>query len=293
MTELVFPALANLMQSKSNTYCIIGDPVQYSLSPAMYNAVFNSLGLNSIYIAFRVPKGELKESIDSLRAINISGFNVTIPHKIEVINYIDSMDSTAHKANAVNTVHNIRGLFRAYNTDIYGFIHPLHTRHVKFNGMTILLIGAGGAARAVVAALSAEKDISKIIIANRSQLKAKQLSEIGTKLGLKCNLIPWQMIQEYAKTANLIVNTTAVGMNNEKSVIDYHHINKDSIVYDIVYKPATTDLLENAKYAGAQVIYGYEMLLNQGARSFEIWTGLPAPVDVMKKALLGTFGEPV
>src|SRR5215475_7990778 len=103
------------MQGKSNTYCIIGDPVQNSLSPAMHNAAFSSLGLNNTYMAFRVPKGELKESVDSLRAINVSGFNVTIPHKVEIMNYIDLVDSTAYNANAANTIHNVDGLLMAYN----------------------------------------------------------------------------------------------------------------------------------------------------------------------------------
>lgn len=281
------------MQNQVKTYCIIGDPIHYSLSPAMQNAAFNSVGLNCTYIAFRVPKGELEESIFSLRSTNLAGFNVTIPHKVEVIKYLDELDSTAKKANAVNTVHNSDRIFKGYNTDVYGFIEPLHKRNVIFNGMTILLLGAGGAAHAVIAALSDEKGISKIIIANRSQKKAQELAEIGFALGLQCESVMMDNIQDLAIRSHLIVNTTPIGMNNEESIIDYEHISKDSIVYDIVYKPITTPLLENAKYAEAQIVYGYEMLLEQGAKAFEIWTGISAPRDAMKKALFGSFGEPI
>ena len=281
------------MQSQFKTYCIIGDPVQHSLSPAIQNAAFKSLGLNCTYIAFRVPKGELQESVSSLRSINISGFNVTSPHKIEIIKHVDVLDYTAQNAKAINTIMNVEGVLTGYNTDVYGFIEPLHKRSVSFNGMTILLIGAGGASRAVIAALSEQNGITKILIANRSQKKAEELARIGSSIGLECSVIDLYNIQEVAAKSHLIVNATPLGTSNEDSMIDHEHIKKDAIVYDIVYKPVTTNLLENAKYAGAQIVYGYEMLLEQGAKAFEIWTGISAPRDAMKRALFGSFGEPV
>ncbi|HYY67573.1 MAG TPA: shikimate dehydrogenase [Nitrososphaeraceae archaeon] len=282
------------MQNKhsSRTYCIIGDPIQHSLSSAMQNAAFNAAGLNCSYIAFRVKKGELKESIKSLRAIGVSGFNITVPHKVEAMKYLDGFDSSARRANAVNTVHNMDGVLKAYNTDIYGFIHPLHLRKVNFDGMKVLLIGAGGAARAILAALADENGISEVNIANRSEGKARALLEISSALRLNCKIVPWERIPEYSRNTKLIVNATTVGMNNEPSLVKHEDLNKDAIVYDIVYKPVNTDFLEDAKHAGANVIYGYEMLLYQGAKSFEIWTGMSAPIDAMKKALLGTLGEP-
>jgi shikimate dehydrogenase len=293
LTELTQIIIAISMQDKdsSKTYCIIGDPIQHSLSPAMQNAAFNKLGMNSSYIAFRVRKGELKESIESLRAIGVSGFNITVPHKVEVINYLDQLDISVRKANAVNTVHNVGGVLKAYNTDIYGFIHPLHLRKINFNGMKVLLIGAGGAARAALAALADENGISEINIANRSEGNARLLLEVSVPLGLNCKIVQWEEIPAFSKTAELIVNATTVGMNSEPSLLDYQNINKHAIVYDIVYRPIHTALLDNAKQAGAEVIHGYEMLLHQGAKSFEIWTGMSAPIDGMKKALLGTVGE--
>lgn len=281
------------MQSQVKTYCIIGDPVYHSLSPSMHNAAFNSLGLNCTYIAFRVPKGQLEESINALRAVGISGFNVTIPHKVDILKYIDHLDSSAVKATAVNTVHNVNGILKGYNTDIFGFIEPLRKRNINFNGMDILLLGAGGSAYAVIAALSEEKGINKIIISNRTQEKASKLAKKGKDLGLECQVIEMENIKNIAVKSHLIVNTTPIGMNDEQSLIDYEHISKNTIVYDLVYKPVTTNLLENAKYAEAEVVYGYEMLLEQGARAFEIWTNLQAPRQIMKRSLVGDIGGPV
>jgi|SRR5581483_1329973 len=280
------------MQGSVKTYCIIGDPIHHSLSPGMQNAAFNALGLNCTYIAFRVPVNELKESVESLRSINIAGFNVTVPHKVRVMDHLDELDATAKKAAAVNTVNNIEGIFKGYNTDIHGFIEPLRRRQVDFAGMQVLLLGAGGAARAVVAALSEESGIAKVVIANRDIERAKGLAKMGSDLGLKCEAIPLDKAQDVSPESDLIVNSTTLGLNNESSIIDHEHIKKGSIVYDLVYRPVVTDLIENAKYAQASVVYGYEMLVEQGAKAFEIWTGIPAPRDAMKKNLLGIFGEP-
>jgi shikimate dehydrogenase len=281
------------MQTQIKTYCIIGDQVQHSLSPAIQNAAFNSMHLNCTYIAFRVSKEELEESVCSLRSINIAGFNVTMPHKIDIIKYIDELDLTAQKAHAVNTVHNVQGTLKAYNTDVYGFIEPLRKRKTSFNGMTILLLGSGGAARAVIAALSEESNISNITIASRNQKTSIALANIGADLCLQCDNEDIDNVQKVAAKSHLIVNTIPTGANNETSIIDHEHISKDSIVYDVVYKPVTTRLLEEAKRAQAQIVYGYEMLIEQGAKAFEIWTGMNAPRNAMKKALFGFFGDPV
>ena len=279
-------------RAPAKTYCIIGDPVHHSLSPGMQNTAFNALGLNSTYIAFRVPASELEASVQSLRAIKIAGFNVTIPHKVAVMKYLDVMDATAKKAGAVNTVNNIEGVFKGYNTDIHGFIEPLRRRKVDFTGMAALLLGAGGAARAIMVALSEEKGVARVVIANRDQKKAAELAKAGESLGLKCEPIPLDAIMTASPEADMIVNATSIGLGNEPSPIDSDHIKKGSIVYDIVYRPVVTDLIEQAKFAQANVVYGYEMLLEQGAKAFEIWTGLKAPREAMKKNLLGIFGEP-
>ncbi len=280
------------MSSPIKTYCIIGDPVQHSLSPVMQNSAFSALGIKSSYISFRVPSRELKTSIESLKSIGIAGFNVTIPHKISILPYMDELDNTASKSNAVNTVKNEGGKFIGYNTDLYGFIQPLYKRNIDFKGIKVLIIGAGGAAYAIVTALSYEKEIGEIIIVNRSSQNASILVQHGLKLGLNIHKEDFNNLPKLALQSDLIVNATSIGLNNESSPIGRDNINPKSIVYDIVYKPIITDLLGKAKDVNAKVVYGYEMLLAQGAQAFTIWTGLDAPIQAMKKALFGIFGEP-
>jgi shikimate dehydrogenase len=177
------------MSADFKTYCIIGDPIDHSLSPAIHNAAFNTLGLNCSYIAFRVQEDQLKNSLDSLRAIKIGGFNVTMPHKVRVLDYIDSHDKTVQLVGAANTINNEDGKFCAYNTDVIGFIKPLHQRKIDFNGLEVFIMGAGGAARAVIAALSSEKGIRNINIFNRNSDRSTKLSNMAKKLGLIATII--------------------------------------------------------------------------------------------------------
>jgi len=280
------------MGADFKTFCIIGDPIDHSLSPAIHNAAFNTLGLNCSYIAFRVQEDQLKNSLDSLRAIKIDGFNVTMPHKVKVLDYVDRKDNTVQLVGAANTVNNENGKFCAYNTDVIGFIKPLHERKVDFNGFDVFILGAGGAARAIAVGLSGEKGIRNINIYNWNTERAVKLSNIVKKMGLESTIISKDDIQNTASKCNLIINATPLGMNNEKSLIKSSSIRKEAIVYDIVYKPIITNLVENAKTAGAEIIYGYEMLLEQATASFKIWLQMDPPVESMKKALFGLFGEP-
>jgi shikimate dehydrogenase len=274
------------------TYCIIGDPIDHSLSPAIHNAAFSSLGLNCSYISFRVQEGQLKNSLDSLRAINIGGFNVTMPHKVRVLEYVDQYDKTVELVGAANTVKNEDGKFCAYNTDVLGFIKPLRQRGIDFSGFEVTILGAGGAARAVAVALAGERGIANINIVNRNTDRSKELANLLKKLGLKASIVSSDNIQNIASKSNLIINTTPLGMKDEQSLIKSSSIRKDAIVYDIVYKPINTNLLESARTAGAKVVYGYEMLLEQAIASFKIWFQRDPPIEPMKKVLFGKFGEP-
>ena len=280
-----------MSSSKSDavkTYCIIGDPVDHSLSPAMHNAAFKALNLNCTYIAFRVARDELEAGIQSLRNTNIAGFNVTMPHKVAAMKFLDELDETCLKINAVNTVNNEDGKFKGYNTDMYGFIHPLKRRKISLSGKTVLLMGAGGAARAVLTVL-ADEHVGKVILANRNMARAKDVAEHAMNLHLNCELIGLDDAPKLAIKADLIINATPMGMAREPSIIKPVDIRKDSIVYDLVYRPMETGLIQSAKEAGATVVYGYEMLIEQGAKSFEIWKKMEAPRDVMKKTLVGKF----
>ncbi|GIU71886.1 MAG: shikimate dehydrogenase [Candidatus Nitrosocaldaceae archaeon] len=274
------------------TYCVIGDPIDHSLSPAMHNAAFRILNLDCIYIAMRVRVGELDAAIKSIKATRIAGFNVTMPHKVAIMQYLDKLDKSSILANAVNTVDIKDDTMIGYNTDIHGFIKPIKDRNISLKDKDVLLLGAGGAARAIIVALADEK-INRLIIANRSIDKARRLiddlkSSIDVKFDIK--FIGLEEAKDYSYDSYLIVNATPLGMKYEPSIIPSENINPDSIVYDIVYRPMNTPLIEEAMSANAKIIYGYEMLLEQGAKAFEIWLGIEAPRDVMKMALLGGFG---
>lgn len=290
----------NQQQNSFKTYCIIGDPIEHSLSPIMHTSAFSYLRLNSSYIAFKVTEPELEDSVISLRRIKIAGFNVTIPHKVKIIEYLDKISAEAQKAGSVNTVKNENGKLIGFNTDIYGISEPLRNKIIEFDDIEILIMGAGGSCRAALVSFSEnntkKNGIKKIHIFNRNQERLNKVIELGRSLGLNC--IPhdyndMDILKEVSLKSKIILNTTSIGLKDERSPINPSFINKGSIVFDIIYRPIYTNLLKNAKNAFAIPIFGYEMLLYQGAKAFEIWTGLKAPIEIMKKSLLGIFGDPV
>ena len=272
----------------SNTYAVIGDPIDHSLSPNIHNAAFRHLKLDHTYIAYKIPAGELSAGIEALKAIKIAGFNVTIPHKIEMMKFLDEMDTTCKIIGAVNTVLNEDGKLKGYNTDMIGFLDPIKKKNLTIKDSQVLLLGAGGAARAIVTAMVKEK-AGKITIVNRTLENANKLAEFAKKIGGNVDVAPMQEVDELIADYKFIINSTSIGMKNEPSALSTENIGKDTIVYDIVYQPINTDLVKKSKENGATIIYGYEMLLSQAARAFEIWHKIEPPYDAMKKALLGGF----
>ncbi len=270
------------------SFAVIGDPIDHSLSPNIHSAAFRELDLDCSYIAYRIPKGELKEGIEGLKKIKIDGFNITIPHKVDMMKYLDKTDESCSLIGAVNTVSNKDGVLKGYNTDMDGFLEPFKKKKLNIQNTKVLLLGAGGAARAIVAGFAKEKAKS-ITIANRTLEKANILSEFAEKIGIDANPITIKDVKESAKDYDIIVNATSIGLKNEPSPISLNNIDEKTIVYDIVYMPMNTDFLKNAKEKNAVIIYGYEMLLGQAVRAFEIWHGMEAPYNAMKKALLGGF----
>lgn len=270
----------------ADTYAVIGDPIDHSLSPNIHNAAFRHLQLDHTYIAYKIPAGELNAGIEALKAIKIAGFNVTIPHKIEMMKLLDEMDTTCKVIGAVNTVLNENGKLKGYNTDMIGFLDPIKKKNLIIKDSQVLLLGAGGAARAIVTAMVKEK-ASKITIVNRTKENANGLVEFTKKIGGNVDTISIQEANKLITNYKFIINSTSIGMKNEPSPISTRNIDKNSVVYDIVYQPINTDLIKKSKENGATIIYGYEMLLSQAACSFEIWHKMEAPYDVMKKALLG------
>jgi shikimate dehydrogenase len=277
------------------TFCIIGDPINHTLSPLIHNTAFSYLNLNYSYIAFKVSQVDLEDSIHSLKRINAAGFNVTLPHKESIIKYIDGLSEEAKTTGAVNTVNNEDGKFIGYNTDIHGIITPIEERGINLENAQILILGAGGSCRAALVALSKKKGIQNINIVNRDQNRLKKVIELGKKMGLNCIPLDYNdinLLKETSLKSNLIINTTSIGLNNESSPLKSNFMMKNAFVFDIIYRPLYTDLLRNAKEAGSNIIFGYEMLIHQAAKSFEIWTKMGAPINAMKKALFGIFGEP-
>lgn len=268
------------------TFAVIGDPIDHSLSPNIHSAAFRELDLDSSYIAYRIPKGELKEGIEGLKKIKINGFNITIPHKIQMMKHLDKIDESCSLIGAVNTVENKDGVLKGYNTDMDGFLEPFKKKEFSIKNSKVLLLGAGGAARAIVAGFAKEK-IKKITIANRTITNAYNLANFAKKINLNSDTLNIKDVGESAKNYDIIVNATSIGLKNEPSPISLDNIDERTIVYDIVYKPINTDFIKKGKERGAEIIFGYEMLLGQATRAFEIWHGIEAPYNAMKKALLG------
>jgi shikimate dehydrogenase len=272
----------------SKSFAVIGDPIDHSLSPNIHSAAFREMNLDSSYIAYRIPKGELEEGIEGLKKIKIDGFNITIPHKVEMMKYLDKIDESCSLIGAVNTVTNTDGILKGYNTDMDGFLEPFKKKKLNIANTKVLLLGAGGAARAIVAGFAKEKAKS-ITIANRTLGNAENLAEFAKKIGLNANAVKIEDVKDTTKNFDIIVNATSVGLRDEPSVISLEGISEKTIVYDIVYMPINTDFIKKAKEKNAIIIYGYEMLLGQAVRAFEIWHGVEAPYNAMKKALLGGF----
>ncbi len=272
---------------------IFGFPAKHSLSPAMHNAAFKVLHLNDWeYLSpFEIPSEELKSAIDAVRKYGLEGVNVTVPHKEKVIQYLDEIDKTAREIGAVNTIKNLKGHLIGYNTDVYGFIEDMKEWGVLINPHTkTLIIGAGGAAHAVIYGLKSQ-DVKEIFIYDIIEKKSQELAakfkinQLKTK-NTTCDF-------------NLIVNASPVGMKENdpepltqiigenfwKELAANSREKNNIFIYDLVYN-RQTKLLEKSESCGIKSRNGIGMLLHQGARAFEIWTGKKAPIDIMKKTLL-------
>ena len=270
------------------TYAVIGDPIDHSLSPTIHNAAYRELEMECTYIGYRVIQGELATGIESLKKIKISGFNVTIPHKVEMMKYLNDLDHNCKKIGAVNTVLNDDGILRGFNTDMDGFLEPIKRKEINIKNTSILLLGAGGAARAIVTGFQKE-GAKEITIINRTKEKGDALAKFSNNLGLKTNSNTIEDMNSFNSKFDFIVNASSLGLKNEKCIIPEKLFDKQTAVYDIVYKPIKTDLINRAKEKGCNIIFGYEMLLGQAIRSFEIWLDKKAPYEAMKRSILGGF----
>ena len=269
---------------------IIGYPLEHSLSPAMHNAALSELGICGSYEILETPPEKLQERVEFLKDNNFRGFNITIPHKVEIIKFLDEIDSFAKAVGAVNTVTiDENKKLSGCNTDVYGFVNaiPAVIRE-NLSGKKAAVLGSGGAARAVIAGL-AETGLAEIAISARNIEKSLELKEImsGNFPDIKINCLE---INDFTGFS-IVVNTTPLGMrgiNEGISPIKEELINtldKDAFVYDIIYRPRRTRLMELAEKRGLKTLDGLEMLVLQGARAFELWAGEKSPIDVMRNAI--------
>ncbi len=275
---------------------VIGDPIKHTMSPVMHNAAFEKLELDYLYIPFRVKKEELGKAIEGMKAMNIRGLNVTIPHKVAVIQFLDELDPLAEKIGAVNTIVNNNGVLKGYNTDAAGFLQALLEKGVEPRGKEVAVLGAGGASRAISFIL-ADRGVNLVILNRRLELDwaeelAGKLSKIFKKEVKALELVEKNLVAVLEK-ADILVNATSVGMspNIDEKPVASSLLKPGLIVFDLVYNPLKTRLLRDAEQAGAKTIGGLDMLVWQGALAFEQWTGLKAPVEVMKKAAINVLEE--
>ncbi len=278
------------ISAKTRVCAVIGDPIEHSLSPAIQNAAFNALKLDFIYEAFRVKASDIREALDGMRALGIVGLNVTMPHKHTVIRYLDTVDTTTRYIGAVNTIKNENGKLSGFNTDGIGALKALMENGIDPKNKKILLLGAGGAARAIAYTLA--KEASELVILNRkSELSSNFVLELAHNLGctnISAGALEPEFIKHHLKDASILINATSIGMksNRRKIIVKPEWLRPQLSGIDIVYSPIETRLIKDANKSKVKFLSGVEMLIYQGAASFEIWTGKQAPVHVMRKAAL-------
>ncbi|MEI6207148.1 MAG: shikimate dehydrogenase [Desulfuromonadales bacterium] len=277
------------LNGATRVLCILGNPVSHSLSPAIQNAAISACDLDYIYVPFSVRPQSLGEAVSGLRALGVSGFNVTIPYKTAIMSYLDKLDESAAAAGAVNTVSISGDHMTGYNTDGHGLISSLADDLSFVAGSdSIVVIGAGGAARGAVAALC-RAGAERIVLANRSYNKAVQLAaEMSNRYEKTCIKVSAQdqLSENHLNSASLLINTTSLGMKGDRiSFVDLARLPKSAKVYDMVYSPAETPLLREATAKGIAAVNGLGMLAAQGERAFTIWTGKIPPKGLMKRVL--------
>ena len=277
-----------MITGRTEVYGIIGYPVDHSISPAMQTAAFDALGIDAVYVPFSVEPDHLREAVLGLKALNVKGFNVTIPHKERILNLLDDVNEKASFLGAVNTVKSEGQRFIGYNTDADGFSLSLKKNKISVKSKIVTMFGAGGAARAVGFAI-AGMNPKVLNIVNRNIQKAEVLSQ---KLSGFCETKAFGLNEagSLVPSSDIIVNTTPVGMNNNNGkLFDYKLIPESIVVIDIIYKPFETELLKQASQKHCKTLNGLDMLVLQGVASFEIWTDRKAPVSIMEETCLSAL----
>ena len=273
---------------------VFGYPVDENPTVVIQDAAFEAAGLFWHYLTLLVKPEDLGDAMRAVRALNLKGMNLTIPHKVACMAYLDEIDQSAQLIGAVNTVKNDNGKLIGYNTDGKGFVYAALEEGVKLSGASIALLGAGGAAQAI-AVESALAGAKKITVINRNETRGRGLAErISSATSCNAEYNPWQGTASVPAGTDILINATSVGLQPDTSLpdVDMSGINGDLVVCDVIPNPPDTPFLKEARRRGAKkTITGQGMLVQQGAIGFEIWTGQKAPVDAMKIAIQKAFSE--
>lgn len=277
------------VNSETEVYGVVADPIGHSLSPLIHNAAFAHLGMNKVYVPFRVPRGDLPGFMEDAPELNIRGLSVTIPHKEMIIRFMTKVDGAVRGVGAANTVVFENGQSIGYNTDYRAAMASLEEamgtagEPATLVQKTALLLGAGGVARAIAAGLRRRK--ADVVIASRTRQRADLLAQ---RTG--CRAIDWS--QRHGVSVDIVVNCTPVGMhpNVDESPFDRHYLRPSMVVFDTVYNPETTLLVKEARNRSCTVVTGVDMFIRQAALQFELFTGQPAPTDVMRDTLRRAIG---
>jgi shikimate dehydrogenase len=281
--------------TKTRLCGVLGNPVDHSLSPAIHNAAFQKLGLDFVYLAFKVE--DLEGAVRGIRALgNLRGFSVTIPHKVAVIPLLDAVESTANHIGSVNTIVIEGGRLTGYNTDASGALRALQHAGVPLKGQHILIVGTGGAARAIAFGLAARQDIAGLILLGIDEKERVKLVEdlrAGTGVPVEHGPLSVPDLRGTIKRAQILIHATPVGMHPkvEDTCVPASLLGPPLTVMDIVYNPRVTRLLREADAAGCRTIRGLEMFLHQAVSQFELWTGQAAPVETMRAVLESRLGR--
>jgi shikimate dehydrogenase len=272
---------------------LLGNPVDHSLSPTIHNAAFRQLRLNFVYLAF--PVQDLEGAVRGLRALgHIRGLSVTIPHKVTILPLLDSVETTAKHIGSVNTIVKDRGLLVGSNTDASGALQALRQGGVETTGQRVVILGSGGAARAIAFALGVEGKIEHLTLLGVDDQERTTLAKdlkAKTSILLHDNSLTPETLQSALAQAQLLIHCTPIGMHPkvDESCVPKHLLHRDLTVMDIVYNPLNTRLLQDAQAAGCRTIQGINMFLYQAVGQFELWTGKSAPIEVMRKVLTSHF----
>ncbi|QTH46635.1 shikimate dehydrogenase [Cohnella sp. LGH] len=278
------------MDSHTALFGVIGDPIRHSKSPIMLNRAFRETGVNGVYAAFHVTPERLEQAIAGVRGLGFRGLNVTIPHKVEVMQFLDEISEGAQAIGAVNTIVNENGRLIGYNTDGIGYVRSLKEEaEPDLSGKTIVVLGAGGAARGILWAL-AQEGPAAIFVANRTEAKAVELAG-SFPSAMRISAVPGNGLQSVVAEADVVVNTTSVGMspNVDALPIDPAWLKPGAVASDLIYNPLKTAFLSRAEERGCRIHGGLGMFVYQGAYAFEYWTGKPAPIAAMREVVLASF----